>query len=724
MEDSPVTKNYTLALCSFALVSLAATIDEQLVRPIFAADFYVSVAGNDAWSGRLEQPNADKTDGPVATIARAQQLVRELKAKEPQRGQPIVVSIGGGTYFLPETIVFRPEDSGTPAAPVIYEAAAGQRPILSGGTRISGWQVGADGRWEVVLDEVKAGKWSFAQLFVNDQRRFRPKLPKQGYYTIAEQVPPSPKTQGRGADRFGYSGDELRADWANRDDVEVVAFHQWAISRMRIAELDTAKRIVTFTGQTWTPDGWGAFAKGHRFFVDNVREALTEPGQWYLDRPNGRLTYIPKPGEKPDETVVIAPRLEQIVAFFGDVKNRQWVHDIQLRGLTLAHSNWVLPANGQSFPQAEVGLNSALAALGARNILIDGCAVRHTGAYAMAFGIGCRNNRVENCEMVDLAGGGVKIGHAGSGLWEDSDRVPADPEELVSHHTVRNCLIAHAGRLHPAAIGVWIGHSPHNVVEHNDIFDLYYTAVSVGWIWGYAHSHAHHNDIGFNHMHTIGQGVLSDMGGVYTLGVSEGTRVHDNHIHDVESFDYGGWGLYTDEGSTHITMENNLVYRTRTGGFHQHYGKENRIQNNIFAFATQQQLQRTRTEEHLSFWFERNIVYWNNASPLLGSNWNDNNFKLDYNVYWNAAGHPVTFFGGADLAKWRKERSQDLNSVIADPLFVDAASGNFQLKPDSPALKLGFKPFDYTKAGRLGPPVLTKDLPPVPRGFESPVRSE
>jgi hypothetical protein len=493
---------------------------------------------------------------------------------------------------------------------------------------------------------------------------------------------------------------------------------------MRIAELDTAKRIVTFTGQTCTPEGWGAFVKGNRFFVENVHEALSEPGQWYLDRASGRLTYIPRPGEAPDQTVVIAPRLEQLVAFFGDVKGRKWVHDIQFRGLTLAHSNWVLPANGQAFPQAEVGLNSAVAALGARNIVIDGCAVRHTGAYAMAFGVGCRHNRVENCEMVDLAGGGVKIGHAGSGLWEDSGRVPSDPEEMVSHHTVRNCIIAHAGRLHPAAIGVWIGHSPHNVVQHNDIFDLYYTSVSVGWIWGYSPSLANHNDIGFNHMHTIGQGVLSDMGGVYTLGTSDGTRVHDNHIHDVQSFDYGGWGLYTDEGSTHITMDNNLVYRTRTGSFHQHYGKENRIQNNILAFATQQQLQRTRTEQHQSFAFERNIVYWNNKSPLLGSNWNDNNFKLDNNVYWNAGGQPVTFFGVPDLAKWRKDRNQDLHSVIADPMFVDAAAGDFHLKPDSPALKLGFKPFDYTKAGRQTPPVLTKDLPPVPRGFDSPNRAE
>lgn len=676
------------------------------------ADFYVDPRGSDAAPGTAEQP--------FATVARAQKAVRQLLARK-DRKEPLVVEIRGGFYELAEPIVFEPADSGTPQCRVIYQAAKGQRPILSGGRRITGWQVGRDGRWRTELPEVKAGRWSFLQLFVNDQRRFVPRLPKQGYFTVADEIKPPPGAPGY--TQFVYREGDLQTGWANRDDVIVHAFHIWCDSQMRIASLDPGKRVVTFTGPTRGTRPYTAYRKGNRYLVLNVKQALGEPGSWYLDRPTGVLTYVPMPGEAPDSAVVMAPRLEQLVLFRGDVPGHRWVEHIELRGLTFAHANWLLGPKGLSLPQAAIGVGEAITAFGARHVVLEDCCVRHTGGYAIGFGAGCRYNTVRRCELFDLGAGGIKVGYAGAGDWRASHEVSKDPEALASHHIVEECTIAHAGRLHPAAVGVWIGKSPHNKVLHNDIYDLYYTAVSVGWVWGYAPSASHHNEIGWNHLHTIGQGVLSDMGGVYTLGVSPGTTVHHNHIHDVQSFDYGGWGLYTDEGSSQIVMEHNLVYRTRTGGFHQHYGKENRIQNNIFAFNTQQQLQRTRTEPHLSFWFERNIVYYTKGA-LLGSNWKDDNFKLDWNCYWNAAGQPVVFPGNLTLAQWQQQRKQDVHSVVADPLFVAPEKGDFRLRPDSPALKLGFQPFDYTQAGRRSGVELTKGLPPVPRAFESPQRAE
>lgn len=702
-----------LFVCSL-LISIGLMLG--LTFPSSAQDFYVSPQGNDAWSGRLAEPNPAKTDGPLATLGKAQQAVRALRKVQPDRAQPIVVAIRGGQYFLSEPLRFVPEDSGSEKAPVIYQAYQGERPIISGGVALKGWTVDAQGRWRLVLDEVKSGKWSFAQLFVNDQRRYRPRLPKKGFYTVADQLPPSTQEGGRGHDRFKFSGEEINPNWENRDDIDVIGFHQWSASRMKIALIDLAEKVVTFKWGTGSYSSWASFPKGHRYFLENVKEALSEPGEFYLDRKTGELIYIPKPGEDPNKAEVIAPRLENLVILACDGAAARWVEHIQFHGLTFAHTNWVCPERGQAFPQAEVGLDAAISAVGARNIVFDTCGVIHTGTYAVAFGEGCRHCRLRNCELVDLGAGGVKIGHAGSASWEDASRRPRGDEALVSHITVKNCTIAHGGRLHPAAVGVWIGHSPYNTVEHNDIFDFYYTGVSVGWTWGYADSPAHHNAVNYNHIYNIGQHVLSDMGGVYTLGVSPGTTVNHNKIHDVFAFSYGGWGLYTDEGSTHIEMAYNLVYRTKTGSFHQHYGKENRIHNNILVNSQEHQVQRTRTEEHISFFFERNIVAWDNDSPLLGSNWKDNNFRMDYNLYWHG-GKPVVFPGNLTLEQWQKERNQDLHSIIADPKFLDPAKEDYRLQPDSPALKLGFEPFNPNEAGRSTPPVLTAKMPEVPAGL-------
>ncbi|MCW3095980.1 MAG: putative pectin lyase [Chthonomonadaceae bacterium] len=663
---------------------------------------YVATNGNDNWSGHPAAPNARRTDGPFATVQRAQEAVRALRKSGDSK--PLTVTLRGGTYYLKTPLIFTPEDSGLSAV-TTYEAMAGEKPVISGGERIAGWKMDAQGRWQTTLPEVQSGNWYFSQLFAGEQRRFRPRLPKQGYAYVAGALAPSGKAQGKGFDQFRFAPGAFHADWHNVGDIETLCFQIWTMARFRIADIDDANRTVRFLGDTHSTEAYMAMSKGKRYLVENVREALSDPGEWYLDRKSGALTYIPKPGETPDRTVIVAPRLEHLVELRGDIAKRAWVQNIRFLGLTFAHTNWNCPVEGNDSGQAEVNLGAVITAVGARGCRWDHCTIAHTGTYGLEWGEGCRNNALLASDLFDLGAGGVKIGTQG---------IPGDAEALASHNRVYDCRITQGGRIHPAGVGVWIGHSPDNEIVHNDLSDLYYSGLSVGWSWGYGPSEAHGNHLDFNRIRQIGQGVLSDMGGIYTLGLAPGTTERGNVIHDIESFDYGGWGIYPDEGSTGLLIENNLVYRTKTGGLHQHYGKDNIVRNNIFAFSRAGQIIRTRAEDHRSFTFEHNIVYFNQGT-LLGSNWTGAGFALDNNLYWNAAGQPLDF-AGATLAQWQG-KGQDVHSQVADPQFIAPEKGDFHLKPGSPALALGFQPFDMSHAGAVSKRAA---LPEAPRAFPGP----
>lgn len=670
---------------------------------------YVAPTGNDRWAGTLAEPDPARSNGPLATPAHARDVVRAMLAK-PERGlRDVRVLLRGGTYFLSQPMVLTTDDSSDDIV-VSWSAFPNEHPLLSGGEPLTGWtKIMMNGKpaW---VTKMPADLSNFRELWFDGARLSRARWPKRGTLTVAAVSGVTDKGNWmQGVDQFTYSGDDVKA-WSGILNGEAIIADRWAESHLPIASIDESAHTIHFAKKSVFQ-----LMPGDRYWVENIRECLTDPGEFYVSPQERSVYLIPPGGADSNHAQVIAPRLEQLLLLQGAPAHDQFVRNLAFQGIGFGHTEWYFDrpcqvppsreaaAKRQSefhphpdiggFTQAAIGVPATVWGMGVRNCLFDKCDIVHTGTYGIELSQGCQKNLITRCHFSDLGAGGVKIG-------ERAKR--DDPAEQTLANQVSNCTIVDGGRLYPGCVAVWIGQSAGNRIAHNDVHGFWYTAISVGWTWGYGPSGAHDNIIEYNHIHHIGQPadgvdpILSDMGAVYTLGGQPGTVVRFNRFHDIGAAQYGGWGIYFDEGSTGIVAENNLVYRTTHGGFHQHYGKANIVRNNIFAFGRDQQMQRTRIEDHPSFTFEHNIMIWDQGT-LLAGDWHQTNVVMDFNRYWLTTGKPISF-AGRTWDQWH-QAGEDLHSQITDPHFVNPRQGDFRLTPESDVAAIGFKPFDLSTVG-------------------------
>ncbi len=347
---------------------------------------FVSPDGNNSWSGKLEGPAEDRSDGPLASMTGARDRIRSLHAAGIPPC-PIRVVFAGGTYQLTAPLLFLPEDSGTAECPIVYQAAKGETPLFSGGTGLTGFVDSGGGIWTL---RVPAGL-RFEQLTVGGRCSRRARTPNRSFFK-ASSVDEEILEKGNGrvpADArhrlFTQRTDSLALpvkDAPALRDVVLTVYHKWDMTRRYVDSFDVDSGAIGTSGGGWKP--WNPWREGARYRLENYRAALDEPGEWFLAR-DGTLSLALRPGENPDDLAVTAPRLEKLLVFRGDPGAGRYVQHLRFEGLAFRHCRKDLGRTGFEPNQAAAAIDAAVMADGARHLVLSGCEVAHVGGYGIWF---------------------------------------------------------------------------------------------------------------------------------------------------------------------------------------------------------------------------------------------------------------------------------------------------------------------------------------------------
>ena len=589
---------------------------------------------------------------------------------------------------------------------------------IVGGFRLTGWTDLGDGVWEADAPKTDRGETVFFdQLWVNGRRADCARLPSEGWLRF---VAASQTVARAGTDRMKYVERVVFADESvkrlaqvPKEDypwLEVGIICKWAYGLRTLDGYDPECNAIEM-GTDFPWQGWKIWTTNATLIAfSNVRSAFDAPGEWFLDMRAGKVRYRPLPGEDVVRAEIVAanPEVETVLRFRADWQRGERVSNIGFRNIAFAYAAAGTDGNRPrqlDQHQAASSMEGMIALEGARGAVFDGCSFSHCAGYGLRFHSACMSNRVVNCRIADSGAGGIWMGADYD--WPSERRnIPRrilQPvrKDSVAFNVISNCVVSGGGRYNPEGVGICLSHCSDTAVVHNDVFDFRYSGISVGLTWGFSGSVSQRNDIGFNRIWDLGKGIMSDMAGIYLLSTSFGTKVHDNVVHDVNAYAYGGFGLYCDEGSEGIVAERNMVWNTTDGGFYQHYGTGCVIRNNIFAFnrlrGAVRMYKGVVTDIPCTLHFVNNIVYVDSADVVdkgvrkVGGIWANN-------LWYDARGMAAAKFDGLNWENWVAS-GKETGSVFADPLFVDAKNLDFTLKPDSPALRLGFKPFDTSTAG-------------------------
>ncbi len=544
---------------------------------------HVAPMGDDAGDGSTARP----LRSPHAALDQLKALPRPLT-------QPVAVEFAAGTYRIDRPLLITPEMAGDERFNVTLRAAPGAEVILSGGVLIEGWTDGGEGLARAEVPAAREGAWAFRELFVHGSRRPRARHPnllpgdKPQYLRVVQALPD--RRTG-----FTFNPGELAAARVS-PGAELVFLHDWSTSRVTVRGVDDADstlRVRDPIGCRPPHYAIDHFEKHARYWVENSRGLLDAPGEWWLDERAGVLWYRPLPGEPLAQLRVEAPRASGLLRAMGRADRP--LRGLVLEGLTLEYSAWALPPQGYAEGQATFHerrddstqahlrffVPAAVEFVAAEGCVITRCTLRRLGGAGLHFGHAAKGNTLERSLIQDVSGNGVMVGEAQARASDGQAWWSSRPHEAAAGNTVRANVIERCGQQFFGAVGLWVGLARDTRIHHNTLRHHPYTGVSVGWVWNPTPSPCKGNVVEFNHIHDVMQ-VLSDGGGIYTLGLQPGSILRGNLIHGVpiNAGRAESNGIFMDEGSTDLLVENNVIFDTHRSSIRFHQAGRNLLRGN------------------------------------------------------------------------------------------------------------------------------------------------
>ena len=718
--------------------TLVATLLLAPLATLHAAEFYVAPHGDDANPGTAAKP--------FASLQRAREAVRVTRATDPPAACQII--LGGGTYRLERTVVFDLRHSA-----VEIVAAANARPILSGAAPLpGGWQraphdlvrLPEKARGRVWVADVPTDWPVFRTLFEGD--RMLPRARTRGFQQLKQPPAAGPAIDQR---HLYLPAEAVRsvADFTGAEMV-VVPVYPWVVNILPMTEVDRVTGLVrTAVPATYSlePPRFTNFPDG-TVWIENVLEALDEPGEWVLDTTVRKLYLWPRNGREPGDEVV-APRLTELVRVEGQIDydgpSDTPVRGVAFRGLTFTQADrwpweagktgWGLQHDWEMFDRPTAMLRFR----GAESCQVDNCRFVDSGSAGVRLDLHCQKISVGHCEVANLGGAGVLLVGYGMGT-----------KDVNRDNAVADCHVHHVGRLLWHSAGIWAWQSGHNRIEHNHIHHTPYTAIlatgrtsldrkgngecsrTVRWSeadpvlgkgpfdWQVREPlmHARENLVAQNDLHHCME-IMGDGNAIYVSGAGRNNRVLNNFIHDIPAQNINA-SIRCDDDQHKATIENNVIAGVCGEGII--WKGKNTIRNNIL-YDIRDTTPDGKPCVHKRGYLvmsggavdgsivERNLF----VSRIAGQSLLYERVKAvptqpdmqkpavlrscaaDYNLYFNTA---ESGWGQRHLDAQRRFGIEQ-HSVEANPQFRNPREDDFRLAPDSPALKLGFQPIDISTVG-------------------------